>query len=238
MQIIAHRGYSTVAPENTLAAFRAALQAGAHGVEFDLQETAAAEPVVFHDYRLDRTTTGSGRINTTSAEVVRALDAGGWFAPGFAGEPIPTLAEALAFFRDHPCPLYIELKAGLSAAAVRATLDSLRGSGLDGQATLISFDWWALRLARERHPAQRLGFLVHTPDEFDGAVLRATEVGNAIVDCHYPVLLEDPRRAEFARAAGVALAVYTVDDPATARALAELGVGAVTTNQVALLSDR
>lgn len=236
MRIIAHRGYSAVAPENTLAAFEAALRAGADAIEFDLQESAGGEPVVFHDYRLERTTDGGGRLNSTPLEALRALDAGSWFEARFAGEPVPTLAQALAHLRDHPCDLYLELKAGLSEDAVRKTVRLLRDSGLSARATVISFDWWALRLLREEEAGQRIGFLVHTPDEFDGAVLRAAEVGNAIVDCHYPILLADPRRAEFAHEAGVGLAVYTVDDPATARALAELGVGGITTNQVALLA--
>lgn len=236
MLMIAHRGYSSVAPENTLAAFDAALRAGARAVEFDLQETVEGFPVVLHDYQLERTTDGSGRTNTTSLAVLRTLDAGGWFGPAFAGERVATLEEALSHLSGRVDQLYIELKAGLSTKALRTTNRLLRDARLATRTTVISFDWWALRSIRDENPAQRLGFLVHTPDEFDGAVLRAAEVGNAIVDCHYPILLEDPRRAEFARAAGVALAVYTVDDPATARALAELGVGAVTTNQVALLT--
>jgi glycerophosphoryl diester phosphodiesterase len=236
MLMIAHRGYSSVAPENTLAAFDAALRAGARAVEFDLQETVEGFPVVLHDYQLERTTDGSGRANTTPLAVLRTLDAGGWFGPAFAGERVPTLEEALSHLSGRVDQLYIELKAGLSTKALRTTNRLLRDARLATRTTVISFDWWALRSMRDENPAQRLGFLVHTPDEFDGAVLRAAEVGNAIVDCHYPILLEDPRRAEFACAAGVALAVYTVDDPATARALAELGVGAVTTNQVALLT--
>lgn len=236
MRIIAHRGYSAVAPENTLAAFDAALLAGARAMEFDLQETAEGTPVVLHDYRLDRTTDGNGRAKEFPLARLLALDAGSWFSPDFTGERIPTLEEALAHLNKKVDGLYIEMKAGLSARAVRAAARLLQSSEISLYATIISFDWWALRLIREQAPNQRIGFLVHTPDEFDGAVLRAAEVGNAIVDCHYPILLEDPRRAEFARAAGVALVVYTVDDLATAQALAELGVSGITTNQVAALA--
>src|SRR5690606_23704061 len=82
---------------------------------------------------------------------------------------------------------------------------------------------------------QRIGFLVHTPDEYDGAILRAAQVGNAIVDCHYELLLADAERAEFAHHLGIELAVYTVDDVASARTLADLGVQGVTTNQVTRL---
>jgi glycerophosphoryl diester phosphodiesterase len=232
MQVIAHRGYSSRAPENTLAAFDEALRAGARALEFDIQETAEQIPVVFHDYRLDRTTDGRGRIRATPLGTLRTLDAGGWFDPRFAGEGVPTLEEALAALRDRAEALYVELKAGLSTAAVATAARLLRGADLADRATVISFDWWALKLVREGSPNQRIGFLVHTPDEFDGAVLRATEAGNAIVDCHFPILLDDPRRAAFAEAAGVELVCYTVDDLAAAHRLMELGVRGITTNQV------
>jgi glycerophosphoryl diester phosphodiesterase len=236
MRMIAHRGYSSVAPENTLAAFDAALRAGARAVEFDLQETVEGVPVALHDYRLERTTDGSGRVNTIPLALLRTLDAGGWFGPAFAGERVPTLEETLSHLSGRVDQLYIELKAGLSTTALRTTSRLLQDARLATRTTLISFDWWALRSVRDEDPGQHIGFLVHTPDEFDGAVLRAAEVGNAIVDCHYRILLEDPRRAEFAQAAGVDLAVYTVDDAAAARALADLGVGALTTNQITRLA--
>jgi glycerophosphoryl diester phosphodiesterase len=237
MQIIAHRGYSSIAPENTLSALRMALDAGAHAVEFDVQETAESIPVVFHDYRLDRTTDGSGRVNLTPLHEVRDLDAGGWFDPRFAGEPVPTLEAALTMLRVREGEIYIELKAGLSPAAIERTVHLLGEVGIGGRATLISFDWWALRLVREESPGARIGFLVHTADEFDGAVLRAAEVGNALVDCHFPILLDDPRRAGFARDAGVELAVYTVDDPEAAKALLDLGVHRITTNEVTRIAS-
>jgi glycerophosphoryl diester phosphodiesterase len=235
MRIIAHRGYSANAPENTLAAFDAALRAGAHALVFDLQEKAEGVPVVFHDYRLERTTNGTGRVSSTPLAHLRALDAGAWFSPDFVGERVPTLEEALTHLAGRVEQLYVEIKAGLSAAAVRTTAHLLQGSGLASNSTIISFDWWALRLVRETAPSQRIGFLVHTPDEFDGAVLRAAEAGNAIVDCHYPILLADPCRAALAHDLRIELAVYTVDDPATAATLAGIGVAGVTTNEVGRL---
>lgn len=237
MRIIAHRGHSAIAPENTLAAFDAALRAGAVAVEFDLQETTEGVPVVFHDYRLDRTTDGTGRVNTTTLAQLRALDAGSWFGADFAGERLPTLEEALAHLAGRVEELYVEIKAGLSEAAVSTTVDLLRETGHSPRATVISFDWWALQLVRDSAPDQRIGLLVHTPAEFDGAVLRAAEVGNAIVDCHYRIVLDDPGRAAFAHELGIELAVYTVDDPADAAALAGLGVAGITTNQVTRLLD-
>lgn len=237
MPIIAHRGYSATTPENTLAAFDAALRAGARALEFDIQETLEHTPVVIHDYRLERTTSGHGRIAETPLAALRTLDAGRWFDPSFAGERVPTLEDALAHLRYQADALYIELKAGLSPTAIAATVRLLRETELDARTTIISFDWWALELVREAAPDQRIGFLVHTPPEFDGAILRAAQAGNAIVDCHYEILLDDPARATFAHQHGIDLAVYTVDDVASARALADLGVRGITTNQVTRIRD-
>lgn len=237
MPIIAHRGYSAAAPENTRAAFDAALHAGARALEFDIQETLEGTPVVIHDYRLERTTNGHGRLAETPLATLRTLDAGQWFDPRFTGEPVLTLEDTLAHLQGKVDALYIELKAGLSPTAITTTTRLLRETGLDTRSTIISFDWWALKLVREAAPDQRIGFLVHTPDEFDGAVLRAAAAGNAIVDCHYRILLDDPERATLAHDHGIELAVYTVDDPAAAHALADLGVRGITTNQITPLRD-
>src|SRR6056297_841327 len=96
--IWAHRGASAVAPENTLAAFTAALQAGADGIELDVHLTRDGVPVVMHDETVDRTTNGSGRIRDLSHAEIDDLDAGSWFGPRWRGEKIPTLEKVLVAF--------------------------------------------------------------------------------------------------------------------------------------------
>lgn len=93
--VIAHRGARDVAPENTLAAFRAAVEAGADGIELDVSRCQTGEIVVLHDDTLDRTTNGAGPLDRTPFYALRELDAGGWFAPRFAGERVPLLSEVL-----------------------------------------------------------------------------------------------------------------------------------------------
>lgn len=94
--IIAHRGDSANAPENTLAAFRLALENGADGIELDVKLTADQKLVVIHDSTLDRTTNGHGQVSKTPFAAMRELDAGSWFSPKFKGEPIPLLDEVFA----------------------------------------------------------------------------------------------------------------------------------------------
>jgi len=91
--ILAHRGASAYAPENTLAAFELALAQGAHGVELDAKLSADGEVVVIHDPSVDRTTGGKGRVSQMTLAALRELDAGSFFSEKFEGEKIPTLAE-------------------------------------------------------------------------------------------------------------------------------------------------
>ena len=94
--IIAHRGDSANAPENTLAAFRLAFENGADGIELDVMLSADQQLVVIHDDTLDRTSNGHGKVGDLPLASLRELDAGSWFGPKFMGEPIPLLDEVLA----------------------------------------------------------------------------------------------------------------------------------------------
>ncbi len=105
----AHRGASALAPENTLAAFQAAVERGCSWIETDLRLTADGVPVLLHDASVDRTTGGRGSVGGMPLAEVKRLDAGGWFAPRFRGERIPTLAEALDWSRGR-CGLNLEFK--------------------------------------------------------------------------------------------------------------------------------
>src|SRR3990170_1715594 len=110
VQIIAHRGYSARAPENTLAALEAAVAAGADAVEFDLHTAACGTPVLFHDAMLSRTTNGVGPLRRRTLDQLKALDAGKWFSPDFAGERIPSFEETLRALKGRTGTIYAEVK--------------------------------------------------------------------------------------------------------------------------------
>jgi glycerophosphoryl diester phosphodiesterase len=113
IKVIAHRGDTTSAPENTLESFRAAIAGKMDYIEVDVRLTADGVPVVLHDRTVDRTTDGEGSLNTLSYAEVQQLDAGSWFSPEFAGARIPMLAEVLALSRGKVC-VYIDLKGGVN----------------------------------------------------------------------------------------------------------------------------
>lgn len=114
MEILAHRGASGTAPENTIAAFKKALIDGCDGFEFDIQQTKDGKIVVFHDWTLERTTNGKGHLREYTLEELKKLDAGSWFGKQFKGEKIPTLEEALDSIPDDKL-INIELKEEYSA---------------------------------------------------------------------------------------------------------------------------
>ena len=105
--IIAHRGDVTSAPENTIPAFRRALDLGADGIELDVRLTRDKQLVVFHDRLLGRTSNGEGPVNHCTLDEVRGLDAGSWFSPGFKGEQTPTLDEV---FESLPADFLINVE--------------------------------------------------------------------------------------------------------------------------------
>ncbi|MCI0545666.1 MAG: glycerophosphodiester phosphodiesterase, partial [Candidatus Rokubacteria bacterium] len=109
--VIAHRGASEEAPENTIAAFELALALGADGLEVDVHLSKDDQPVVIHDFTLERTTDGAGPVRALTARELKRLDAGGWMGTRFRGQRIQNLHEVLERFRDRT-RCWIELKAG------------------------------------------------------------------------------------------------------------------------------
>lgn len=112
MRIYAHRGARGYAPENTMAAFRLALELGADGIELDVQATKDGAVVICHDHTIDRTSNGTGWIRDYTLAELRALDFGGWFSPEFVGEALPTFAEFFAWYVTTPLYLNVEIKNG------------------------------------------------------------------------------------------------------------------------------
>lgn len=136
-EVIAHRGASGEAPENTLAAFRRAAELGAHMIELDVQLSRDGEAVVVHDDTVDRTTNGRGVVANLDLADLRTLDAGAWFSPTFAGERVPTLAEVLDTV---PLRVNVELKSGGGDALAQRVYDTVRNAGALARVVFSSFE--------------------------------------------------------------------------------------------------
>ncbi|HSM06804.1 MAG TPA: glycerophosphodiester phosphodiesterase family protein [Longimicrobiales bacterium] len=236
LQIIAHRGFSARAPENTLAAVRAGLQAGADAVEWDLHVAACGTSVLIHDATLDRTTDGTGAVADRPLTALRELDAGSWFHADFAGERLPTFAEALAEVGPYGATVYPEIKGIREPADLDRMLREVAEAGMRERTVFISLEFDLVDEIAARDPDVRVGYVVAKLQQFQDAVGRARRLGSrGLVDLDHHLVLDDPLLPPRARAQGVDVAVWTVDTPEEAETLARSGVRRFTTNQVEAL---
>jgi glycerophosphoryl diester phosphodiesterase len=219
--VIAHRGASAYRPENTIPAFALAVEQRADMIETDLHRTRDGAVVITHDEELAGLG-GRGEIADATLAEVRALDAG-------AGERIPTLDELLDSFGDR-IPFNLELKRstrsdydGLEALAVEA----VRGRGIAARTLFSSFYDSVLARLRALAPEARIGLLVSRRYPLR-IVERARSLGAEAIHPEAPLV--DAALVEAAHEAGLAVYVFTVDDPAEMRRLIGLGVDGLFTN--------
>jgi len=132
-RFVGHRGIAAEAPENTLTGFRLAAEAGFSWVEFDVMLSADDVPVLHHDEELGRTDNGSGPVAAHPLSALKALDAGSWFGPGFAGERIPTFEETIACCRALGLSMNVEIKptTGREVRTAELVSDMLNDLGTD-----------------------------------------------------------------------------------------------------------
>lgn len=237
MEIIAHRGYSARAPENTLAALDAAVGAGADAVEFDIRTAGDGTPVLFHDKMLSRTTNGVGPLRRRTLGQLKGLDAGAWFSPEFAGESIPSLQEALEALAGRVRGIYAEVKGFREMEDINRMVRIVRDLELLGETVFIAMNWTLLDRMRSTEPDVAIGYIVDDVEVAGEALDRAAGDARALVDFEAGLLLDDPGLAEDAHAREIPTAVWTVDDVEDAGRLHETGVERITTNEVETLLD-
>jgi glycerophosphoryl diester phosphodiesterase len=163
--IVAHRGSSIVAPENTMAAFRQAVRDGADAIELDVRLTSDDTVIVIHDSRLDRTTDGRGKVRLRTLGDLRGVSAGSWFHQKYSAESVPTLDELLLWIRGERIGLNIELKADRTGRKenrlAELTAALLLRHGLERRVMVSSFHYRLLRTMRELMPEMTIGLLLH-----------------------------------------------------------------------------
>ncbi|HEY0187127.1 MAG TPA: glycerophosphodiester phosphodiesterase family protein [Cellulomonas sp.] len=228
--VVAHRGNSAVAPQNTLAAFEAAWRAGAGSIELDVQLTADGHVVVIHDDTVDATTDGTGTVTALSLAETRALDAGSWFSPAYRGQRVPTFAEVVDLLVRRPgIDLLLEIKGSWDVEQVRLVTGPIAAAGLRDRVIGQSFWPETVAAVAEADPGLRRGLLVgEAPDDL---VQRCTELGAATCNPHGGLLEVDPGLVGRLHAAGVQVMVWTLDEPEQWAAALALGVDAIITDR-------
>jgi glycerophosphoryl diester phosphodiesterase len=244
---VAHRGYSAVAPENTLPALAAGVLAGATFIEFDVRTSADGVPMVIHDRTVDRTTDGTGHVWELTRDEIAGLDAGSWFSPAYAGIPVPLLSEVLDLLAPHaarpdlpeagvagPIELLLEIKPPATTGQVEAILAQVGERGLLARTVVQSFDPEVVRLAGEVAPEVRRGLLRHGFD--DDQVTLAKELGLDFCNPSLVAVLDDPGTVAELRDNGVRVMPWTANDPEQWPALVDAGVAGLITDHTGTLT--
>ncbi len=239
---IGHRGAAADAPENTLAAFELALRQGADGIEFDVRLSADDVPVVIHDTRLDRTTSGRGRVRELNLAALRRLDAGSWFnrryparARGaYVGPKIPLLSETLAWIRERRCLGFVEIKKGRHPypGMEEKVLEEIHRARVVPLVTLISFDLKTLQRLRQLDTRVSLGIDFTRPQL---AVRRARSIKARTVLPHWA--FASHRFLKRAHDAGLRVLVWDLEEPRWMRRKIADGVDGIITNRPASLAE-
>lgn len=227
-KIIAHRGASGYAPENTMAAFELALEMGADGIETDVHLTRDGELVLTHDPILGRTSPGRGELKNHTYKELSRLDWGSWFSERFKGESLPRLEDLLRLTKGKDTVLNIEIKFGSPyyPGLEEKLIGVLRESDRLEKLIISSFNHYSLLRIKELEPAVPIGFLTSAL-LIDGAAYVKRHDGAALHPDQHALtekLVEDCHRH------GVAVNTYTVNGAERSRQLAEAGVDGVITN--------
>ncbi len=248
--IIGHRGASALAPENTLAAFRLAIESGADGLEFDVQLSKDGIPVVIHDATLERTGRRPHAVAELTARELRETDVGTWFnlkrpklaRPEYSLETVPTLASVLELCGGFSGPIYIELKVNVPDyhALAAAVCEVIRDSPMLGRMIVKSFRLGAIPIVRHYLPQ------VQTAALFEPSIMTilrrrrhmiaiAREFGAQQISLHHS--LASRKLAALAAEARMPVTVWTADSPKWIKRCRRRGINALITNDPKRLLD-
>ncbi len=235
--VVAHRGFSGDAPENTLAAFQKAVDSGSDMMELDVHLSKDGDVVVIHDAQLERTTNGQGRIIDHTLQELKQLDAGSKFSPRFIGERIPTLKEALDLAQGK-IGVNIEIKNGsLDPYTIQdladRTLQEVDRAGMLRQVLFSSFNPMALERIRETTPQAHVALLFHHP----WTVLEEITKGKrySILNLHDAHLTQE--KATRLKKQKIWVNVYTVNSQKRMKEFISWGVDGIITNYPNRLID-
>lgn len=239
--IVAHRGASHEAPENTLPSVLLAWEEQADATEVDIHLTKDNQIIVLHDKTTGRTAGTDLKVADVNYEELKSLDAGSWKSKNYEGTPIPLLKDILAHIPEGK-RIFIEIKC--PSDVLPYLEEVVRDSGLSAEQTvLIAFDWETIRLAKERFPEcscfwlsgfkkdKQTGRWEPSPDH---VIQRALDAKVDGVDVYHggPV---DQLFVKSAKSRGLEVHVYTVNDPSDGKRMLEAGVDGITTDRPALM---
>lgn len=223
--IVGHRGNSAVTPENTMPAFVSTTRAGAEYFEIDMYLSKDGVPVVIHDGTVDRTTDGTGSVTNMTLEELRALDAGSWFSPAFAGTKIPTFDEVLTYVSNGGADVVIEYKGEWNVEDTQLTVDMIEAAGVENKVLAQSFSATTVANFATVAPDLPVGWLT---GGIDASIIDTAEQMGA--DAINPSSATAESVA-MAHDAGLGVFVWTQNNAAAWESLTAMGVDGIITDR-------
>lgn len=234
VEVIAHRGFAQMAPENTLAAFTQALDLGYHALEFDLRLTKDGVPVVLHDATLDRTTDGTGAVADLVLADITGLNAAAR-QPNWPPQRIPLFEQVVALAKPGHARLYAEIKQPANAAGIAEMVRVVREAGLEGQTCFCSFQLDYLRKVRAESANVALALIASDIGQLSAF---AELSGDRTLMLRRRPLLENEGWVAACRATGTDVSAWPVSSQAQVRELARADVYRITCDRPLVAPDR
>lgn len=232
---IAHRGASYLAPENTVASAQLAWELGADAVEIDIYLSSDNKIMVIHDNNTKRISGNKDNllVRSTTSDRLRRVDAGLWKGEQFKGEKIPFLSEIIETVPEGKI-LVVEIKCG--SEIIPELKKCIASSGKEEQMVFISFGWETIIDTKEAFPGNKCYWLSSDKSVLKKKIKEVAGNGLTGVNLHYSVI--DKKIVRSAKAKGLDVLSWTIDDPAEAKRLIGIGVYGITTNRPAWLKNQ
>jgi glycerophosphoryl diester phosphodiesterase len=233
-KIIAHRGASYLAPENTVAAANLAWELGTNAVEVDIYLTKDNKVIAIHDKDTKRTCLGEDNyvIKDTPSEVLRELDAGAWKDEKYRGEKIPFLSEIIETIPEGK-ELVVEIKSG--SEVLPYLKEVVEASGKKEQIVFIAFDWETILETKNVFPDNKCYWLSSVKEGLEEKMEQAADAGLEGINLNYKIV--DKELVEKAQEYNLEVLVWTVNDPEIAMEMKQAGVVAITTDRPKWLKE-
>ena len=233
-RVISHRGFSRLAPENTLASVATSIAIGADACEFDVRITADGRVVLMHDATVDRTTNGTGKISEMTLAQAQSLDAGSWKGPEFIGQPIPSLSDVFELMAPSAQHAIVEIK---DPAAAEAIVTPARNYAMTHRTIALSEDPAVLRKIKAADPNITRALLCTAfPKDVKGSAVetdwlidQADKASAKVVDIDYR--FTSPAMIATLHHAGIKVWVWTVNAPQIMKCLIDWNIDAIASDK-------
>lgn len=223
-----HRGYNTIAPENTLSAFRLSKLKGYNYVECDVSFTLDDVPVLLHDDTIDRTSNGTGSISGLTLSQARSYDYGSWKSAEYIGEKIPTFEEFMLLCKNIGLHPYIEVKSSLTDEQATILVDIVKAVGMIGNVTWISFQNSSLTKLVAIDGKSRIGYLLWDINDSNTAFAKSLKTDNnyVFIDCYYVNITN--AKANLCKDNNLGLELWTMNDELAIKSIPSYVTGVTT----------